>query len=201
LIDRHEEALARMTAPLCPRVIGLEDDLAIEMVERIRANAERLDVRLAGERCVTNLLVAFVDDGHTLIDELADRHPKVFALVSEEGRSELLAQTAPVRVWNIVEHKWASGAPLQYRRGKAQLPSLKKPGEMLLPTRKDIDFALVVYDREAVLGMTVVQLADYATMRGLARTRPASGGQPLTTILALFEDHDIVDPWTGGRPS
>jgi len=39
-----------------------------------------------------------------------------------------------------------------------------------------------------------VQLADYATMRGLAYTRPASGARPMTTILALFNDRDIVDP-------
>jgi hypothetical protein len=36
--------------------------------------------------------------------------------------------------------------------------------------------------------MTLVQLADYATMRGLSHTRPASGNEPMATILALFED-------------
>ena len=190
----YEESLARLVAPLCPQVTGLDDDLAEEMVARIRANAERVDVRVARGRCATNLLVAFTDDGQTLLDELASRHPKVFALASEEERSELLADNAPVRVWNIVEHKWASGAPFQYRRGRPEVPSLKKPVGMLLPTRKDIDFALVVYDREAVLGMTTVQLADYATMRGLSHTRPASGAQPMSTILALFDDHGAAGP-------
>jgi len=190
----YEEALARLTRPLCPRVIGLDDNLADEMIERIRVNAERVDVRLARGRCAANLLVAFVDDGEMLLDELALRHPKVFALASEEERNELLSDAAPVRVWNIVEHKWANGAPLQYRRGKPELPSTKKAGGLLLPTRKDIDFALVVYDREAVLGMTVVQLADYATMRGLSHTRPASGRQPMTTILALFDEESGLSP-------
>ena len=74
-------------------------------------------------------------------------------------------------------------------------PSVRgRVNRMFLPTRKDIDFALIVYDREAVLGMTVVQLADYATMRGLSHTRPASGEQPMATILALFDEQDIVDP-------
>lgn len=190
----YEESLARLTAPLCPQVVGLDGDLAQEMVERIRANAERVDVRLARGRCATNLLVAFADDGQMLLDELARRHPKVFALASAEERSELLADTAPVRVWNVVEHKWASGAPLQYRRGRPEMPSTKKPVGMILPTRKDIDFALVVYDREAVLGMTVLQLADYATMRGLSHTRPASGMQPMSTILALFDEESELAP-------
>jgi hypothetical protein len=190
----YEESLARLTAPLCPQVTGLDDDVADEMVERIRANAARVDVRVARGRCEANLLVAFVDDGQALLDELARRHPKIFALASEEERSELLADTAPVRVWNLVEHKWANGAPLPYRHGRPQLPSQKKPVGMLLPTRKDIDFALVVYDREAVLGMTVLQLADYATMRGLSHTRPASGAQPMSTILALFDEESMVAP-------
>jgi hypothetical protein len=36
----------------------------------------------------------------------------------------------------------------------------------------------------------VIQLADYATMRSFAKTRPATSDAPLDTILALFDpDH------------
>jgi len=53
---------------------------------------------------------------------------------------------------------------------------------------------LVLFDRDDVRGMTLAQLADYATMRGLARTRPVDGdGQVLDTILALF-DQDATPP-------
>ncbi len=191
----YEESLARLTAPLCAEVVGLGDDLAEEMVARIRANAEQLKLRLARGRCSPNLLVAFAEDSHELFNELADRHPRVFDLLDESERGEILADGAPVRVWNVVETKWANGAPIPWRHGRQELPAVRgRVNQMLLPTRKDIDFALVVYDREAVLGMTTVQLADYATMRGLSYTRPASGGQPMTTILALFDDQDVVDP-------
>lgn len=197
-VDRgrmYEEALARLTAPLCAEVAGLDDALADEMLARIRANAEQLGLRLARGRCTPNLLVVFVDDGEELLTRLADRHPRMFSLVEDAERGEILADAAPVRVWNVVETKWASGAPLPYRRGKPELPAVRgRANQMLLPTRRDINLALIVYDREAVLGMTVVQLADYATMRGLAYTRPASGAQPMTTILALFDGRDIVDP-------
>src|SRR6187399_1878695 len=43
----YEEALARVTAPLCPEVVGLDKELADEMVERIRDNAARLKLSLA----------------------------------------------------------------------------------------------------------------------------------------------------------
>jgi hypothetical protein len=54
--------------------------------------------------------------------------------------------------------------------------------------REDIVGVLVLFDRDDVRGMTLVQLADYATMRGLARTRPVdAAGAALDTILALFD--------------
>jgi hypothetical protein len=46
----------------------------------------------------------------------------------------------------------------------------------------------VLFDRDAVAGMTLVQLADYATMRGLSHMRPADGDEPMPTILALFTE-------------
>jgi hypothetical protein len=191
----YEEALARLTAPLCADVVGLDRGLAEEMVARIRANAEQLKLRLARGRCTPNLLVAFAEDGRELLGELAERHPRAFSLVTEDERGEILADDVPVRVWNVVETKWASGAPRAGRHRRPERPSVRgRVDRMFLPTRKDIDFALIVYDRDAVLGMTVVQLADYATMRGLSHTRPASGEQPMATILALFDDQDVVDP-------
>lgn len=190
----YEEALARLTAPLCADVVGIDDELAGEMVARIRANAEQLKLRVARGHCAPNLVVAFAEDGHELLAELADRHPRMLEIVTEEERNELLAETAPVRVWNVVETKWANGAPLSYRHGKPELPAVRGSRGMFLPTRKDIDFALIVYDREAVLGMTVLQLADYATMRGLSHTRPARGDQSMTTILALFDEQSDLEP-------
>jgi len=185
----YEEALARVTAPLCPKVLGLADNLADEITDRVRANAAKVDVPVAKGRCSPNLLIAFADDSRSLMKDLSRDHPRAFGLISESERSELLAESAPVRVWNIVETKWADGRPLAWRLGRQERPSVRgRVDRMFLPTRKDIEFALVVYDREAVLGMTTVQLADYATMRGPSHTRPASGDEPMTTILALFED-------------
>jgi hypothetical protein len=65
-----------------------------------------------------------------------------------------------------------------------------------IPVREDIVGVLVLFDRDDVRSMTLSQLADYATMRGLARTRPVDGdGQKLDTILALF-DQDATPPDT-----
>jgi hypothetical protein len=187
--NMYEEALARVTTPLCPTVAGLKDDLAEEMVARIRANATRLKLKLGKERCEPNLIVGFAEDGRSLLERLQRKHPNMVSLLAEEERSEMLSDAAPARVWNVVETKWASGAPLPRRRGEYEMPSVRgQLNRMFLPTRKDISLTFILFEQEAALGMTVTQLADYATMRGLSHTRPASGDQAMATILGLFED-------------
>ncbi len=54
--------------------------------------------------------------------------------------------------------------------------------------REDITSVMVLVNRAHAPGKSLVQLADYATMRGLARTRPVENGTALDTILALFDE-------------
>ena len=184
----YNEALPRFAAPLCPQVLGLKQDSADTIAARIRANAQGLKLRLADRRhCSPNLIVAFVDDGRSLIAGLERSHPQAFSLVPEAERSELLTAASPVRVWSSVEPKKANGAPLPRYRGKIAVPGVwGQMNRWLLSTRTDINTALVVFDREAVLGMTLTQLADYATMRGLTHTHDARADEDMETILALF---------------
>ena len=59
--------------------------------------------------------------------------------------------------------------------------------KIYLPVRVDITQTVVLFDRAGVRGKTVIQLADYATMRSFARTKNTGGDAPLDTILALFD--------------
>jgi hypothetical protein len=192
----YDQALPRFETPLCPGVFGIRDDYAAEMNERIRANAARLDVKVAKPGCSPNLLVAFVDDGQELVSKLAQSHPKVFCIVGKEEQEEILRDGEPVRVWShirTIDLRW-TGAPARVWRCREDIPSQGGKAGMFLPERRDIISSLVVFDREAVLDMTLVQLADYATMRGLSHTRPASGDEPMDTILALFEGNRSGPP-------
>ena len=191
----YDEALPRFEAPLCPGVFGLRDDYAAEMTDRIRANAARLDVRVAEQGCSPNLFIAFVDDGQTLLSRLARDHSKVFCIIDESEQAEILREGEPVRVWSHVRtiDIRRSGGPTRIFRCREDIPSQSKVG-MFLAQRRDIISSLVVFDREEVLGLTLVQLADYATMRGLSHTRPASGNEPMETILALFEGDRSTPP-------
>jgi hypothetical protein len=58
---------------------------------------------------------------------------------------------------------------------------------MALAVRQDIIGAVIVIDVAAVDGMTIAQVADYAAMRGLARTHPPGRPGTVGTILNLFD--------------
>ena len=143
---------------------------------------------MAGPRCDPNLFIAFVEDGQALLSRLAEAHPKVFCIIGKSEQEEILREGEPVRVWShirTIDIRW-TGGPVRIFKCREDIPSSSKVG-MFLAERRDIVSSLIVFDHEEVLGMTTTQLADYATMRGLAHTRPASGDAPIETILALFE--------------
>jgi hypothetical protein len=58
---------------------------------------------------------------------------------------------------------------------------------VFLASRIDITASVVIIDLAAMDGMPVAQAADYAAMRALARTRPATRDSAASTILSLFD--------------
>ena len=184
--EAYVVALPRYWSPVCPGVAGLRADYAMAMIGRMRDTIARLEIPLAKEDCSPNLVVAFEQDGRTLLTDLQRDKPHMFQLVSQAEQAELLADQAPVRVWNNIAMRWTGAGPPPEKGVKASVWGQLNRNAM--PESYDIVSALVVFDRNAVEGMTLTQLADYATMRGLSHTRPASGKQPMATILSLFGD-------------
>jgi hypothetical protein len=182
----YVQALPRFETPLCPGVFGLREDYAEQIVERVRANAAMLKIPVAKAGCSINLLVAFLDDGRSFLDGLAHKQPQMFRLVDQSERSELLEQPAPVRVWSNIAKRWTGAGPAPAGWPKLRPSVWGQLSRTSLPEANTIQSALVVFDRDAAVGMTLTQLADYATMRGLSHTRPIDNGQPMSTILALF---------------
>lgn len=183
--DAYVVALARFWEPVCPGVTGLRADYAEAMVERMRGNVVRLKVPLAKPGCSPNLVVAFEEDGRLLLSGLERQRPGIFSLVSQSEQAEMLADKAPVRVWNNIAERWTGAGPLPEKGVKASVWGQLDRNAM--PYGYDILGALIVFDRSAAEGLTLTQLADYATMRGLSHTRPPSGAQPMATILSLFD--------------
>ncbi len=190
--DIYDKPLARIEDRLCPGVMGLRREAAELMIDRIRWNAERLDMWLADDTgCSPNLIVAFVPDGKAQIAELFESQPWLFQTLTIAEREALLAEDGPVRVWTTAQLRTRDGMPIARRESLDDPPVVSMwmaHSKIYLTIREDITQVVVLFDSNKVRGKTVIQLADYATMRSFARTRPVDSDAPLDTILALFDD-------------
>jgi len=195
-IRRHP--LARIEDRLCPGVLGLKQAGAELMVDRIRWNAEKLGLWLADDtNCSANLIIAFVEDGQAALAALVDERPYLFDTMTRPERLAMLAEEGPVRVWTTAETRTRDGMPIEQHESLFDPPVVSMwmaHSKIYLTIREDITQVVVLFDREGVRGKSIIQLADYATMRGFARTRPTDGDAALDTILALFDANHEPPP-------
>jgi hypothetical protein len=189
---RHEP-LPRFEDRLCPGVMGLKTDAASQMIDRIRDSAKQLDLGLTDDdgTCSPNFIVAFVDDGQAALQRIADNFGWAFQDMTLEQRRDLLGEEGAVRVWTTTQMRTRDGIPIPRSVSLFDPPQVNTwmaHSKIYLAVRKDITRVVVLFDKAGVKDKTLLQLADYATMRGLARTRPVDGdGRAMDTILALFD--------------
>lgn len=203
--DLYHTPLAQFQAPVCPGVIGMPADFAAAMVARIRAVAHRAGIRLDQRSpCKANLLVLFVANGQAALQNMRNKGPWLFGSISpaelgdlaaDPALKELAADPGPVHAWVSTEIRTRYGEALT-GRGDASSPSTLTTGDSLsrlsMPVRQDIVASLVMIDIAAAHAMPAEQIADYAAMRGLARTRPPGRPGTIGTILNLFDKGAIA---------
>lgn len=189
-----DSPLARFEDGLCPGITGLEREAAALMIDRIRDTANALDIRILHDGCSPNFIVAFVADGEAMLRGMQESSPELFQYL-DSGQKRDMLEPGPVHVWSTIEPRTLTGMPIGQSRELMSPPVMRVAGahtRIYTTMRNDITAALVAFDREAIIGLNLGQLADYATMRGLAQTRPA-GDLAIDTILTLFE-LDREDP-------
>ncbi len=206
--DFYHDPLARFSEPVCPGVLGLPVDAAGIVVDRIRYNAERVGAPVASTTaCKANIVVIFTRDGGTEVRRLLKGNGYLFeGLETPEARA-LRDEAGPVRAWNVTalrnrhgqEESPSFAGPVLSMEGNPGLPPMRvitvptSDSHLFLASRVDITASVVIIDLGAIDGMPAAQIADYAAMRTLARTRPAQGDSAASTILSLF-DRDVQHP-------
>ena len=192
LVSLYHEPLARIDNRVCPGVIGLKREAAEIMVGMIRERAELFGIPLAKEnKCTPNILVLFSSDGRAALAELERKYRSISAVLSLKETHELTRDEGPTRVFSIVETRMLNGMPVGRSNDLMKPPVGTVEGghsRITLVTQQDIIASLVVFDRQATIGKTLNQLADYTVMRAFARTRDVDKGQSLDTILELFAE-------------
>jgi hypothetical protein len=191
LAQSDEEPLARFEDDICPGVVGLKYEAATQMVDRIRANAAQFGRSLAPEgTCTANVVVAFVDDGLAFARRMQHENGWLFSELSLADRAAALSDTGPARALVRVRARTRDGMPIPRRESLMDLPQTYMAmahSKIYTATRNDILYSLVLIDRDAIEGMSVDQLADYATYRSLTRTLPQTPDTRADSILSLFD--------------
>jgi hypothetical protein len=191
--EKYKVPLAQFQEPVCPGIVGMPANVAEVMNARIRSNAEVVGIPVAREgKCEPNIMVFFVADGQKTIRELQNRRSDLFRSISTRDLTKLAGQPGPVHAWVNTITRSRHGDEL--RGDESELgnpPTLyvaNSHSHMWLASRIDIASSVVMLDMKAVYGMSAVQLADYATMRTFAQTRPPTGDTKVGTILSLFDE-------------
>lgn len=194
----RDDPLPRFNDPLCPGVIGLKVDVAEAVVGRIRQNVEQIGLPLADElSCQPNVIATFVSDGKGYITRLAEDDSWMFRDMSAEERKALLDEPGNVRAWTRTVVRTRDGMAVSRRDNLMDIPQTTMwmaHSKIYVPTRRDVIAAMVLFDREAIDGLSVFQMADYITMRALAGEAFKGIPPPGGTILTLFDDPEARAP-------
>jgi hypothetical protein len=181
------EPLARFQDPICPGVWGLSTESAQYIIDRIYHNAEAAGLELdetAG--CGANAIVIFVDEPHAEFADMA-RHSHILVNPLSFWEKKRVSDTeGPVLAWNVVATRTSGG---QDRSGHPPVFEATDSTRLTSGTRRDIQASVIMFDTDLLEDLDGLALADYATMRLLARTRPVDNGDAAYgTILSLFDD-------------
>lgn len=193
---RSETQLARFHQPVCPLVIGIPRPYSTMVEKRIAEDAAAAGAEVAKKvRCDANLIVVIAEDGAALVKDIRIHYPGWLAGLSP-GDIDALSIPSPARSWSVTSLRNEDGQRVRNSPESAGSDALAgKPVLRVMtasilrqPTRQDMEASFVMIDKAPTIGLTLRQLADYAAMRGLARTRPPAGdGAALSTILTVLD--------------
>jgi hypothetical protein len=202
-ITQTGDPLARFTDAVCPGVAGLPEEVAGIVIDRFRQNAQRVGAWVASaEKCTPNVILAFVQDGRANMRTLLERQGFLFANLENEELRQIEQEAGPVWSWSVTalrsrdserDTPGFDASPVSFQGISTSLGPLKviqvaaADSRILLASRFDIKAAVVIFDIKAIDGLSAVQIADYASMRALAKTRPMRADAAASTILGLFE--------------
>jgi hypothetical protein len=199
------DQIAKFSDDICPASFGLPAAYNVVIVERMRQVAQATGVGTARAGCRPNVVIITADDTGELVTRLHDERADMFRGLELADIRRVMRSDQPIRVWQMVETRGADGRPTQWielvpgrtvRALTGVMPSMTQES-----TRQDLAMSVVVFDVDAIEGMTLTQIADYAAMRSFART--GTGRVPYRrSILTLFDDSaaegvgvDALTPW------
>ncbi|WP_147270757.1 hypothetical protein [Alteripontixanthobacter maritimus] len=191
---RVDKPVERFLQPLCPKVSGMKEAYAKVIENRVRANAQAVEINVAEADCKPNIYIMFLRNADEELRMAAKNDSELFESLLSYQKDRVFDETGPVRAWNYAEVRDDRGRALAYDTSKgsrgAAINKTAAATRLRSPVSMETMAAIVVFDVSALPGRSLNQLADYATMRVLAPVREVSdpSGAPFDSILSLFAD-------------
>ena len=191
--------LARHYAPICVTTFGISPDFGAVLAQRVMNNVKLLGLPVGGQDCQPNVWIGFATDSKQQVAELRKSHPEFFAELKQFEVDRIFGGSGAAQVWHSTERRNVDGRPfstITVNGREVQANSQYQGGRLVSPIRVDINGSLVIFDSNRVTGLTLQQLADYATVRILAPVQDIAKAEEGTvpTILALFAKGDVAPP-------
>jgi hypothetical protein len=190
-IPSRNHQLGRADDGICPLSLGLAPRDNARFITRLRRVAEAAGVRRAALDCRPNLVLFVVPDKRAAIAHWRTKRADFFDGLAQRDIDRLANDAGPVAAWQIVHQKGVGRRAIaQNVDGIAEhyIVNHANPGRIGSNVQLEFFAAFIVIEAAALTEATLVQVADYAAMRTLARTDPqGADAQKLPTILSLFE--------------
>ena len=183
--------LSRFERAICPYATGLPPGQRDAVANRMRRVAQAAGLRTGGKGCLPNVVLVVTQDKNALLRALRQSHPGYFGELSKREIRELEATPGPAVAWQT------QGPPVTARGTEMNVDpgtglfinrTTESASRIEEGVRPQFDAAVVIVERKALDGLTVMQLGDYAAMRafaGMDTARLSQSGTP--TILKVLE--------------
>lgn len=188
---------------LCLSLNGFPEDLSDPFENRIRDNALRVGAPVAPARmgCRPNAIISLSPDPAALLNRARTRQPWIFAGARQSVIRRLAKRSSGAIAWSLVECRRADGRPTgeirlngkpEPRTGFSTCETARDNGGIPPKNINQIILSVVLLDRRLIDGMTIEQVADYATMRILLLVDPRVEFRQnaLPSVLTLFAEKD-----------
>ncbi|MES2755303.1 MAG: hypothetical protein V4659_11625 [Pseudomonadota bacterium] len=188
--------LGRFEGPVCPGVSGAPRGFGLTLLKLIRANAERAGIDLEKPGCKPTALVLFIGDPNALVTRLHAKMPGYFGEITPQDLATLSTGDAAIRSWHVVKTVGRDGeelAEMESFNGQVVGKGVKVVRNAAATrtyenTRQDMTLGFAVLDNDAIVGKTLQQLADIATMHLFLDIGASAGADAGPgSILSLFE--------------
>jgi hypothetical protein len=186
--------IARYHKPVCPLIMGFSQDSTDFIGNRIRQDAQSVGTPIEmTSKCAANLIIILAENGGNLMLDIRKNQPGWIAGLSQQEIDSLVNQPGNVRSWTLNVMKNEDGIAASSNRvakggSLDDQPVLRVMSASIIkqPFRIDIEASFVIIDKQAVEGLSLTQIADYAAMRGFINSQSLPTGYDARTILALF---------------